>query len=126
MPHDYWQAQQWYEKAAAQGLAEAQLNLGLLYGNGLGMPQNYGQARAWWKKAASQGNAKAQYNLGVLYDNGYGVTQDFVQAHKWHSLAAANGHKEAALFRDAIAKQMTSAQIDEAQKLTQEWKPIKK
>jgi len=53
------------------------------------------------------------------------VPQDFLQAHKWHNLAAANGEKKAAEFRDARAKQMSPAQLDKAQKLAREWKPIK-
>jgi TPR repeat protein len=52
------------------------------------------------------------------------VPKDYVQAHKWYSLAGANGHKKAAVHRDRLAKQMTPAQIAEAQKLAREWKPI--
>jgi TPR repeat protein len=123
VPQDYGQARQWWEQAAAQGNADAQYNLGVLYSNGHGVPQDYGQARQWYEKAAAQGIARAQYSLGALYSNGYGVPQDFVQAHKWYILAGANGNKKAASFRDALAKQMTPAQIGEAQRLAREWKP---
>ncbi len=58
--------------------------------------------------------------------NGQGAPKDFVQAYNWYNLAEANGNKDAATVRDALAKQMTPAQIDEAQKLAREWKPIKK
>ena len=74
---------------------------------------------------AEQGDAKAQHSLGVLYDKGQGILQDFVQAHMWYNLAAANGEKREALLRDNLAKQMTSVQIAEAQKLAREWKPVK-
>ena len=57
-----------------------------------------------------------------MYSNGHGVTQNIVQAHKWYSLAGANGHTKAAAYRDTLAKQMTPAQIDEAQRLAREWK----
>ncbi len=87
--------------------------------------QDFARARQWYEKAAAQGIANAQYDLGVLYSNGHGVTQNIVQAHKWYSLAAANGHEDAAMLRDALAKQMTPAQIDEAHKIAREWKPIK-
>ncbi len=90
------------------------------------MLQDYYQARKWYKQAAAQGNAQAQLNLGLLYHRGNGVPQDFVQAHKWYDLAGANGNKDAASFRDALAKQMTPAQIAKAQRLVREWKPIKK
>jgi len=61
-----------------------------------------------------------------MYDEGQGVRQDVVQAHTWYNLAATNGDKPAAELRDALAKQMTPAQIAEAQKLAREWKPKKK
>ncbi|MGA7534999.1 MAG: hypothetical protein WBW27_24265 [Pseudolabrys sp.] len=72
---------------------------------------------------AEQGNANAQYNLGVLYDNGLGVPQDKVRAYMWFTLSASQGRDGAAAFRDLIARRMTPAQIEEAQKLTREWKP---
>ena len=40
VPQDYGKARQWYEKAAAQGLAAAQGNLGVMYANGHGVPQD--------------------------------------------------------------------------------------
>jgi TPR repeat protein len=51
------------------------------------------------------------------------VPHDFVQAHKWYNLAATNGDKPAAELRDALAKQMTPAQIAEAKQLARERKP---
>ena len=38
---DYQKAKEWYEKAAAQGNARAQTNLGDMYYNGEGVSQNY-------------------------------------------------------------------------------------
>ena len=126
VPQDDVQARQWYEKAAAQGQAKAQYNLGTLYLNGGGVPKDYQQALRWFRLAADQGEALAQTKIAIMYDEGQGVPQDFVQAHKWYNLAAVNGDKPAAELRDALAKQMTPAQIAEAQKLAREWKPIKK
>jgi TPR repeat protein len=123
VPQDYGQAKQWYEKAAAQGLTGPQYSLGRLFYYGYGVPQDYGKARHWWEKAAAQGHASSQYNLGVLYDKGHGVPQDFVQAHMWFNLSDANGERGGAVQRDALAKQMTPAQITEAQKMAQKWKP---
>ena len=37
----------WYRKAAEQGYAEAQFNLGLAYDNGEGVEQNFEEAVAW-------------------------------------------------------------------------------
>ncbi len=115
--------QEWYKQAAAQGYANAQAYLGLLYANGQGVPQDFVQARQWFEKAAAQGLATAQYNLGMLYDNGYGVPRDVVQAHKWYYLAGWNGNKKATGRRGLLAILMTPAQLAEAQKLAREWKP---
>jgi TPR repeat protein len=123
VPQDDVQARQWYEKAAAQGQAKAQYNLGTLYLNGSGVPKDYQQALRWFRMAADQGEALAQTKIGIMYDDGQGVPHDFVQAHKWYNLAATNGDKPAAELRDALAKQMTPAQIVEAQELAREWKP---
>ena len=125
VPQDDAQARQWYEKAAVQGQAKAQFSLGTLYFNGEGAPKDYRQALRWFRRAADQGEAVAQTKIAIMYDDGEGVPHDIVQAYKWYSLAATNGDKPAAELRDRTAKQMTPAQIAEAQKLAREWKPKK-
>ncbi|MGC1843243.1 MAG: hypothetical protein WA730_12720 [Pseudolabrys sp.] len=85
--------------------------------------RDYATALRFIRPLAEQGDASAQYNLGVLYDNGLGVPQDKVRAYMWFTLSAAQGRDGAAAFRDLIARRMTPAQIEEAQKLTREWKP---
>lgn len=123
VPQDDVQARQWYAKAAAQGLAKAQFSLGTLYFNGEGTPKDYQQALRWFRLAAEQGEALAQTKMAIIYDEGQGVPQNIVQAYKWYSLAATNGDKPANELRNTITSQMTPAQIAEAQKLAQEWKP---
>lgn len=88
---DYLQAEQWYRKAADQGNAKAQANLGVMYANGQGVRQDYAQAVQWYRKAADQGYAVAQYNLGVMYENGQGAPRDYAQAEQWYRKAAAQG-----------------------------------
>jgi uncharacterized protein len=80
---------------AAQGNAEAQYNLGLLYYNGRGVPQDYAKAREWFEQAADQGFANAQYYLGSLYVNGQGVPQDYAMARERWERAAAQGDRSA-------------------------------
>ena len=77
---------------AAQGVADAQTNLGLLYYFGRGVPRDYTKAREWFEKAAAQGHADAQYNLGMLYDFEKGVLQNFASAKRWYEQAAMQGH----------------------------------
>ncbi|HSF67554.1 MAG TPA: tetratricopeptide repeat protein [Nitrospiraceae bacterium] len=123
VPQDYRQAKEWFEKAAAQGHAGAQFNLGMLYLQGTGAPQSSRMALFWFERAAEQGDAMVFAKLGWMYVQGRGVLQDFVQAHKWYNLSAAQGEQSAVEARDALAKQMTPAQIAEAQRLAREWKP---
>jgi uncharacterized protein len=53
------------------------------------------------------------------------VPKDAVSAQMWFYLAAAQGYEQASKHRDNLEKQMTAAQIAEAQKLAREWKPTK-
>ena len=85
--------------------------------------RDYATAVRLNRPLAEQGDANAQYNLGTFYDNGLGVPLDKVRAYMWFSLSAAQGRDGAAAFRDLIARRMTPAQIEEAQKLAREWKP---
>ena len=123
VPQDYIQAKEWFEKAVMQGHAGAQLNLGTLYLKGNGAPQSAQMALVWFSRAAEQEDGLAFAKLGWMYARGRGVLQDFIQAHMWYNLGAAYGEWRAAEPCDALAKQMTPAQIAEAQRLAWEWKP---
>lgn len=77
---------------------------------------DYAAALREWTPLAEQGDAVAQFNLGVMYFEGQGVLQDYVTAHMWANIAAVNGSEMAPELRNAIAKEMTPAQIHAAQK----------
>ena len=49
-----------YTKAAKQGDAEAQYNLGMCYGQGKGVKQDVQKAVEWYTKAAEQGFESAK------------------------------------------------------------------
>jgi len=85
----------WYRKAAEQGDAEAQYNLGRLYYDGRGVAQDYDQAALWFRAAAEQGDSDAQDELGNLYLSGEGVAQDYAQASLWYRKAAEQGDSDA-------------------------------
>jgi TPR repeat protein len=85
---------EWY-KAADQGDAVAQYNLGVCYNLAHGIEQNFEQAVYWYTKAAHQGLAEAQNNLGVCYAFGHGIGKNFKQAVHWYKKAADQGHAEA-------------------------------
>ena len=52
VPQDFAEAARWYRKAADQGLAEAQANLGDLYFKGRGVTQDNAEAHMWLSIAA--------------------------------------------------------------------------
>ncbi len=86
---------EWFQKAARQGNADAQFNLGYMYATSDGVAKNDAEAVKWWRLAADQGNVGAQYNLGVMYAKGEGVAESAVEAVKWFRLAADQGNADA-------------------------------
>lgn len=88
------QAEKWFRKAAEQGFAISQYNLGYIYRS----KKKSSQAAIWYKKAAEQGLADAQVNLGLCYENGEGVEKDPVQAVQWYRRAAEQGNTIAQTF----------------------------
>ena len=88
------EAVKWYRKAADQGYAPAQCQLGFIYDKGRREQGNNSEAVKWYRKAADQGYSQAQNNLGILYQHGReGAVQDYSEAAKWYRRAAELGHK---------------------------------
>lgn len=85
----------WYKMAAEQDHTSAQLNLGVMYNQGMGVEQNFEEAAKWYQKAADNNNAKAQLNLGILYDLGRGVKKDLAKAAEYYEKAAKIGMRDA-------------------------------
>ena len=56
---DYTNAVQWYRKAAEQGHAGAQINLGMMYEKGQGVRQSKIVAKEWFKKACANGDKQS-------------------------------------------------------------------
>ena len=124
VPRDLKLAMEWYRKAAEQGNPLAQVGLGYMLMDGSGDKPDIEAAAGWFSKAAEQGDALAMLALGTLYELGRGVAKDWVQAHKWYALASVDdGEYEQDLFdrakraKEELAKQMTAAQIAEAERL---------
>jgi uncharacterized protein len=60
---DYAEAVRWFRKAADQGDADGQGNIGWLYEYGRGVAQDYAEAMRWYRKAADQGHVEAKNRL---------------------------------------------------------------
>jgi TPR repeat protein len=121
VPKNDLEAFSWTRKAAEQGHAKAQFNLGRMYEDAVGVTTDKAQAFNWICKAAEQGSPDAQADLGRRYLKGIGVQENEIVAYKWLNLSAAQGERAAAIMRDTLSKNMTSAQIAEAQRLSREW-----
>lgn len=92
---DYGKAARWFRLAAEQGMPDAQIELGQLYEQGLGVPQDFVMAHMWFNVAASL--------LGNIYVHG--------------------DRLDAVSLRDTVAARMTREQVAEAQSLARDWKP---
>jgi len=66
VPENDAEAVKWFRKAADQGYADAQHNLGSMYANGEGVPENSIRAYVWLSTAKTQGITKAAENLDIL------------------------------------------------------------
>jgi hypothetical protein len=84
-----------FAKAAEQGYARAQSNLGIMYFNGIGVKEDNAKAAELFTKAAEQGHADAQCNLGIMYDTGKGVKEDLAKAVELYAKAAEQGYARA-------------------------------
>ena len=107
---------------AEKGLPFAQFNLGVLYDQGKGVPQDNALAMQWYRKAAEQGLPQAQVNLAIMYEEGQGVSPDYAQAYFWYALADAQGDGQAPQAKQDVAKKMTPAQIEEAERRVKEFR----
>ena len=82
---------QWFSKAAEQGHADAQYNLGYCHYKAIGTIKNPGEAFQWFSKAAEQGHVEAQKILGVMYSTGLYIPRDDQKAIAWYEKAAEQG-----------------------------------
>jgi len=82
-------------KAAEQGDAIAQYNLGICYINGNGVEQDPVRAFEWFRKGAEQGDTDAQFCLAICYDKGEGVAKDHTKAFEWWYQLAEQGDANA-------------------------------
>jgi hypothetical protein len=116
---------------AAKGETRAQFEVGeLLYL----FKHQEAPAKKLFEAAAAKGHGEAMYFLANMYQNGKVVPQNYIEAYKWYILAVVHASPRKPGFgspeevarknRDYLATKMTPAQIAEAQKRAQAWKPV--
>lgn len=96
-------AAQYYSKAAARGLPEAESRMGhLLLDSETKVQKQTKSATYWIQKAANHGVSEAQATLGKLYYQGNHLPVKNSQAARWLRKAADQGHDEAQRMLDEI------------------------
>ena len=106
---------EWYRRAAEQGNADAQVNLGLMYINGSGVAQDESAALQCFRMAANQNHPKAQFNLGALLYNGAAGEPDLGEVCQWWMLAAMQGHPSAQQNLEIITGKLSREQLARTQ-----------
>ncbi|HFW1658397.1 TPA: tetratricopeptide repeat protein [Salmonella enterica subsp. houtenae serovar [1],40:z4,z23:-] len=80
---------------AEQGNKTAQVELGIIYGEGSGVAPNYDKAAYWYKKSAAQDSVDALFNLGLFYEKGWGVIKNLQLAREYYKKAVTKGSVDA-------------------------------
>jgi uncharacterized protein len=101
-------ALEWCQKAADQGLAAAQYELGQIYEHPWRPElQDVREAAKWYRKAADQNFAKAQDELAAMYEFGLGVPTDYTKAEEL--FVKAGDLASVANMYDAVAHEPNKA-----------------
>jgi len=87
---DYAKAAKWYKKAAEQGDALSQVNLGEMYLKGEGVLKSWKRGVRWLRKAADQRYALGELKLAETLDS-----TNPEEALSWYRKAAAQGRRGA-------------------------------
>lgn len=120
---DLSQAFSWYKKAADQGVAAAQLNVGRMLADGLGTSKNETLARNYLEKAASHGDNRASFNLALMEEQ----KRNYVGAYQWYELSTRDGMLDNKVInmsetkKTALASNLTPDQIRQAVNRADEW-----
>jgi uncharacterized protein len=103
-------AEQWLEKAIAQGDTAAMVLLGGMILEDPAQSARFSRAVELFRQGSALGNADAEYNLGVCLRRGFGIAPDREQAERHYRNAALRGHESAQLaLGDLIAQNAATA-----------------
>jgi hypothetical protein len=89
----YLEAAVYFQKAADEGIVQAQHNLALMYEYGMGIRQDFVKATELYKRAAEQNYVESMYNLALMYAYGRpGFPQDYQRARSLFDAGARMNH----------------------------------
>jgi len=119
-------------KAAEEGDAGAQYNLGILYDtalddNGYAITGTRPQAVKWLLAAAEQGLPRAQVKLAEIYAGAPDTAGSHANAGGWFLLAALGLHgahlDRARSGYERLASHLTAVEIARARRFARDWQP---
>ena len=122
---DYREARTWLRKSAEQDLPWAQLALGQMYEGGEGVPENESLAADWYRKAADHfsdagGVWEAVVEMVSLYRDDL-LPKNRVENYMWSVILDSCFSPPSDEDTQRAARQMTKAQIIQAQLLAHDW-----
>ena len=82
----------WIASAARYGLVGAQVRLGQMFLDGVGVARDEAAALNWFLCAARKGSCEAMNMAGRCHENGWGVAKDLDSAVRWYRSSADAGH----------------------------------
>jgi TonB family protein len=85
---NYARAAELLKPRAEAGNERAQVLLGRMYLQGLGVDKNEARAMKLFHKAALYGGKLGEFELGRCYAEGTAIPQDFVEAARWYTRSA--------------------------------------
>lgn len=109
--------------SAKRGSAESEYKLAQAYQNGEGVRKDEVEAAEWYERSANQGYADAQMAMGFIYRGAYPRYMNKILSYMWFDLASKSGDEHAFELRNDVAWSMTEPELEQARKLSSEWKP---
>jgi TPR repeat protein len=122
---DYPEALTWLRQSAAQGLPDAQYAFAQMYEDGHGVAKSDEDAAYWYRRAADHfsdvsGVFQAEVQLAYMYRDGR-LRRNDVEAYMWFAIVGAAVDPPTDEDVKEVAKEMTPAQIAEAQAKVTIW-----
>ena len=115
-------SEQWFLKAANQGLPEAMCALAWLMERGRAWTsRSLHDEFYWYEKAAEQDYTYAQSYLGEFYSFPIANIKNLPRAYFWLKLASDKNDKRARSNFEQVKKEITEDELKEAEKLLDDW-----
>ena len=121
VPQDFAEARRWLTPAADRGHPNAQFLLARMFEAGDGGAADPAAAAKYYELAANYGLPAAQYRLGLMLASDTQNSASVLSAYKWLVLAQ-DVVKESAAPAQNLRKQLTPAQVTEAEREIDEWR----